>query len=281
MTALKLIRCVFDSLPLVIIMYILNYLDRNNISTAKLAGLQKDLHLAGDQYQLSVSILFVGYLLMQVPSNLLLNKLGKPSIYLPICMIIWGIISASTAAVENFGGLLGVRFVLGFIEAAYFPGCLYFLSCWYTREELPLRVSLLYSGSLLSGAFGGLIAAGIVDGMAGVAGLAAWQWLFLLEGIMTVSCAANFPLDASFLDRTDIFPPQIVCAVIAIFILPDFPRTTSWLTEEEKDLAVWRLQADIGEDDWIDREHQSMWHGFIQAAKFVTTIEISASGTRS
>lgn len=175
-------------------MYILNYLDRNNISTAKLAGLQTDLHLVGDQYQISVSILFVGYLLMQVPSNLLLNKIGKPSIYLPICMIIWGTISATTAAVENFGGLLAVRFVLGFIEAAYFPGCLFLLSCWYTRQELPLRVSLLYSGSLLSGAFGGLIAAGIVDGMAGVAGLAAWQWLFLLEGLLTVSISSQ-PLE--------------------------------------------------------------------------------------
>lgn len=118
---------------------------------------------------------------------MVLNKLGKPSLYLPICMVVWGTVSASTAAVADFGGLLGVRFVLGFVEAAYFPGCLYFLSCWYTRQELPLRVSLLYSGSLLSGAFGGLIAAGIVDGMAGVAGLAAWQWLFLLEGVMTVS----------------------------------------------------------------------------------------------
>lgn len=124
---------------------------------------------------------------------MILNKLGKPSIYLPCCMIIWGTISASTAAVKGFGGLLGVRFILGFIEAAYFPGCLYFLSCWYTREELPLRCAFLYSGSLLSGAFGGLIAAGIVDGMAGVAGLAAWQWLFLLEGILTVGQQSPSP----------------------------------------------------------------------------------------
>lgn len=136
-----------------------------------------------------------------------LNKFGKPSIYLPICMIVWGTISASTAAVENFGGLLGVRFVLGFIEAAYFPGCLYFLSCWYTRQELPLRVSLLYSGSLLSGAFGGLIAAGIVDGMAGVAGLAAWQWLFLLEGILTVSLFWGGGWGVTFGHPGGLFPP--------------------------------------------------------------------------
>ncbi|KAL1881256.1 hypothetical protein Daus18300_001108 [Diaporthe australafricana] len=228
----------FRLLPMVIIMYILNYLDRNNIATARLAGLEKDLHLVGNQYQTSVSILFVGYLLMQVPSNMLLNKMGKPSLYLPCCMVVWGIISGSTAAAKNFGGLLACRFILGFVEAAYFPGALYFLSCWYTRKELALRTAFLYSGSLISGAFGGLIAAGIVNGMGGVAGLSAWQWLFLLEGILTV-----------------------IVASIAVFIIPDVPRTTRWLSEEEKELAAWRLQADIGEDDWVDSKHQSPLHG--------------------
>ncbi len=70
--------------------------------------------------QTSVSILFVGYLLMQVPSNLFLNKIGKPAIYLPTCMVIWGTISALTAACQNYGGLIACRFMLGFIEAAYF-----------------------------------------------------------------------------------------------------------------------------------------------------------------
>ncbi|KAJ0119630.1 MFS general substrate transporter [Diaporthe amygdali] len=228
----------FRLLPMVVIMYILNYLDRNNIATARLAGLEEDLHLVGNQYQTSVSILFVGYLLMQVPSNMLLNKMGKPSLYLPGCMVVWGIISGSTAATKSFGGLLACRFILGFVEAAYFPGALYFLSCWYTRKELALRTAFLYSGSLVSGAFGGLIAAGIVEGMGGLAGLSAWQWLFLLEGILTV-----------------------VVASIAVFIIPDVPRTTRWLSEEEKQLAAWRLQADIGEDDWVDSQHQSPVHG--------------------
>jgi len=70
---------------------------------------------------------------MQVPSNLFLNKIGKPAIYLPICMIVWGIISTATAACQNYAGLIACRFFLGFVEAAYFPGCLYYLSCWYTR----------------------------------------------------------------------------------------------------------------------------------------------------
>ncbi|KAI1353541.1 major facilitator superfamily domain-containing protein [Xylaria sp. FL0043] len=224
-------------LPMIIIMYILNYIDRNNIAAAKLSGLPEDLNLKGNQFQTAVSILFVGYLLVQVPSNLFLNKIGLPGIYLPTCMAIWGVISASTAAVKNFSGLLAVRFFLGFVEAVYFPGCLYYLSCWYTRKELGLRTALLYSGALISGAFSGLIAAGVNANLDGARGYGAWQWLFIIEGVITIGVA-----------------------IIAVPILPNFPRTTKWLTEEEKALAIWRLEEDVGEDDWAEGE-QSMWHG--------------------
>ncbi|KAJ5678970.1 MFS general substrate transporter [Penicillium macrosclerotiorum] len=235
----KLVRKVDARLLImIVVMYILNYLDRNNIASAKLAGLAEDLNLHGNQYQTSVSILFVGYLLMQVPSNMILNKLGKPSIYLPVCMLAWGIVSSATAATQNYGGLLACRFILGFVEAAYYPGCLYLLSSWYTRKELVKRTALLYSGSLLSGAFSGLIAAGITGGLNGARGIGAWRWLFIIEGTVTV-----------------------FVAIISIFIIPDLPRTTSWLSEHEKELAAWRLQEDIGEDDWVDSQHQSIFHG--------------------
>ncbi|KAJ5919165.1 hypothetical protein N7466_010108 [Penicillium verhagenii] len=225
-------------LIIMLVMYILNYLDRNNIAAAKLAGLQKDLNLKGNEYQICVSILFVGYLLMQVPSNMILNKFGKPSIYLPSCMVVWGVISCCTAVTKDFGGLLAVRFFLGFIEAAYFPGCLYLLSAWYTRKELVKRTALLYAGSLISGAFSGLISAGITSGLNGARGIAAWRWLFIIEGSLT-----------------------IFVALIAFFIVPDLPRTTPWLSDDEKVLAAWRLEEDIGEDDWVDSEHQSMFNG--------------------
>ncbi|KAI5199021.1 MFS transporter [Aureobasidium subglaciale] len=213
--------------------------DRNNIASARLAGLETDLALTSSQYETSVSILFVGYLLMQIPSNLFLNKIGKPALYLPTVMVVWGIISTCTAAVQSFGGLVAVRFVLGFVEAAYFPGCLFFLSSWYTRKELAFRSAVLYSGSLISGAFSGLIAAGILDGLSGHLGLSAWRWLFILEGSITIGIAA-----------------------IAFFVLPNFPRTTKWLSEEQRQLATWRLQEDIGQDDWVSSEGQSFWHGF-------------------
>lgn len=149
-----------------------------------------------------------------------------------------GVLSGATAGVQNFAGLASIRFFLGFVEAAYFPGCLYYLSCWYTRKELGFRTALLYSGSLISGAFSGLIAAGITGDMDGDLGLRAWRWLFIIEGAITV-----------------------VIAVSAYWMLPDFPRTTKWLSEEEKELAIWRLVEDIGEDDWIDSQHQSFWGG--------------------
>ncbi|KAI9755471.1 MAG: hypothetical protein M4579_004262 [Chaenotheca gracillima] len=225
-------------LPMVVLMYIMNYLDRNNIASAKLAGIQEDLGLIGVQYNTCVSILFVGYLLMQIPSNLFLNKIGKPALYLPTCMVIWGIISAATGACQSYGGLVACRFMLGFVEAAYFPGCLFYLSSWYTRKELGFRTAILYSGSLISGAFSGLIAAGITNGMNGKGGLLAWRWLFIIEGAITV-----------------------VFAFIAFFIIPNFPRTTTWLSEEERQLAIWRLEEDIGEDDWVGSEQQTFFHG--------------------
>ncbi|KAL2260112.1 hypothetical protein VTK26DRAFT_6003 [Humicola hyalothermophila] len=225
-------------LPAIIIMYILNYIDRNNIAAARLAGLERDLNLSSVEFQTSVSILFVGYLLMQIPSNLFLNKFGKPAIYLPATMVVWGIISAATAACTNAAGLMAIRFFLGIVEAAYFPGCLYYLSCWYTRKELGFRTAVLYSGALISGAFSGFISAGVTWRMDGTRGLGAWQWLFIIEGAATVAIA-------------------LAC----FFVLPNFPRTTKWLTEEEIALAVWRLEEDIGEDDWINREEQTFWQG--------------------
>ena len=225
-------------LPMLVLMYIMNYLDRNNIAAARLAGLQKDLKLTSTQYLTCLSILFVGYLLMQVPSNLFLNKIGKPALYLPTVMIVWGVISAATAAAQSYGGLIAIRFFLGFVEAAYFPGCLFFLSSWYTRKELGFRTAVLYSGSLLSGAFSGLISAGITKNLDGARGLRAWRWLFIIEGVIT-----------------------IFIAFIAYLWLPNFPRTTTWLTENERQLAVWRLDEDIGEDDWLGSQAQTFAHG--------------------
>ncbi|KAJ6079707.1 MFS general substrate transporter [Penicillium canescens] len=230
-------------LIMMVVMYILNYLDRNNIASAKLAGLEEDLNLKGEHQHL-----FVGYLLMQVPSNMILNKFGKPSVYLPSCMLAWGVISTCTAATQSYGGLLACRFILGFVEAAYFPGCLYLLSAWYTRKELVKRTALLYSGSLISGAFSGLIAAGITNGLSGARGIAAWRWLFIMEGAITVRFHTTIR-SLPFLTITD-----LCCLYLNLHhTRPSVNNTLA--------LAAWRLEEDIGEEDWVDSEHQSMFHG--------------------
>lgn len=216
-------------LPMIVLIYILNYLDRNNIASARLGGLEEDLQLTGNQYQVCISILFVGYILMQVPANMFFNKMAKPSLFMAIIMTVWGAISACTGAIRSehgFAGLLVIRILIGIVESGFFPCALFYLSKWYSAKELSVRTTILYSGSLLSGAFSGLIAAGIIDHMDGKGGLRPWRWLFIIEGCITV-----------------------VIVPFAYFILPDMPHNTSWLSQEEKDVIMWKMRRGVGQDD--------------------------------
>ncbi|KAL3448192.1 major facilitator superfamily domain-containing protein [Aspergillus insuetus] len=224
----KKLRRRIDSIimPLVILVYLMNYIDRNNYAAAKLQGLEEDLNLNDQQYQTGLSILFVGYILMQVPSNLLLNYMGRPSFYLGGCTVAWGLVSAVTSQVTSYGGIVACRFILGLVEAPFFAGVLFYLSKWYTKSELALRMSIFYSGSLLSGAFGNLIAAGILDGMAGARGLSPWQWLYIIEGAITV------------------FVGLVVCV-----LLPDFPENWRRLPEDMRHVAIKRLAVEARQTD--------------------------------
>ncbi|KAI0198828.1 allantoate permease [Astrocystis sublimbata] len=215
-------------LPLLVLMYLLNFLDRNNLSQARLGTLEEDLNMSGTDFNLATSILFVGYLLMQLPSNLLLTR-ARPSVFLGIAMGIWGVISASQAAVQSFGGLVATRFFLGFAEAPFFPGAIFLMSSWYTRAEMAHRIAWFYSGSALANAFGGLFGAGVLSNLSGAHGITGWRWLFIIEGTITVAVA-----------------------IIAAFILPNYPTTTKWLTPEEQAYAQWRLVDDTGEADLAD-----------------------------
>jgi MFS family permease len=180
----KKLRRKIDSviMPMVVLVYLMNYIDRNNYPAARLAGLQEELNMDDSQFQLGLSILFVGYVLMQVPSNMLLNYSGRPSWYLGFWTIAWGLVSALTSLVHSYGAILACRFILGFVEAPFFPGVLFYLSKWYTKKELNFRMAVFFSGSLIAGAFGNLIAGGILDGLDGARGLSAWRWLYIIEG---------------------------------------------------------------------------------------------------
>lgn len=136
-------------------------------------------------------------------------------------MMLWAVVSALTAVSKDFTGLLLTRFFLGVTEAPYYPGAVYLLSIFYTRKEVATRIAILYTGNILATAFAGLLAAGIFYGMDDLAGLAGWKWLFILQGAVT-----------------------FVVAVAGFFLLPDFPSTTWWLTEDERNLAYNRMELD-------------------------------------
>lgn len=163
---------------LFVLIYIMNYLDRNNIAAARLKGLQADLNMDYSQYATCLSILYVGYILMQVPSNIFINRIERPSLYISLVMLVWGLISTLSGVATNFAGMVCIRFFLGFTEAAFLPGALMILSKWYTRRELTVRNAILFCGNLISNAFSALIAAGVLSDMQGVLGHAAWRWLF-------------------------------------------------------------------------------------------------------
>lgn len=240
----QLLRKLDMRMSILIVIYILNYVDRNNAAAARLKGFEADLHLKGQQFNTLLSILYVGYILMQVPSNMFLNHIGRPSIYLPFCMMLWGAISCVTGATHNFTGALLTRFFLGFVEAAFFPGALFLLSKWYKRSELGLRTALLACGNLISNAFGSLMASSILSGMQGKLGHAAWRWLFYIEGTLT-----------------------ILVAILAIFVLPDFPENShGFLSPEEVRLAQLRMLEDFGVSDDEDTERKwSRFPGFFEA----------------
>ncbi|CAG8195269.1 unnamed protein product [Penicillium olsonii] len=204
-------------LPTIWIMYLLSYLDRTNIGNAKISGMEVDLNLTSNQYSIALVVFFVGYVVLEVPSNLVLGR-SRPSIFLPSIMILWGALTCVMAVVKSFAHLVILRTILGCIEAGFAPGVLLLISSWYKQTEQSKRFGVFISAAVLSGAFGGLIAAGIVDGLEGACGIRGWRWLFIIEGAITVGFA-----------------------IISIFILPDFPATTKRLSDRERKIAVARL----------------------------------------
>ncbi|KHN98372.1 Major facilitator superfamily domain, general substrate transporter [Metarhizium album ARSEF 1941] len=226
---------------LFVLIYIMNYLDRNNIASARLKGLQEDLKLDDTQYATCLSILYVGYILMQVPSNMFINRIQRPSLYIACSMLLWGLVSTLSGNAKDFAGMAVIRFFLGFIEAAFLPGALLILSKWYTRRELTTRNAILFAGNLISNAFSALVGAGVLSNMQGVLGHAAWRWLFWIEGAATMSIA-----------------------VVAVFILPDLPHNARGFTDEERAVAQLRMFEDVGEAD-ADPADQGIFDGLVMS----------------
>lgn len=228
---------------LFVLIYIMNYLDRNNMAAARLKGLQTDLDLNYNQYSTCLSILYVGYILMQVPSNIFINRISRPSFYISAVMTVWGLISTLSGNARNFTDMVVIRFFLGFTEAAFLPGALMILSKWYTRRELTTRNAILFCGNLISNAFSALIGAGVLSNMQGVLGHAAWRWLFWIEGAITMAIAIS-----------------------VVFILPDLPHNSRGFSTEELEVAQLRMLEDVGEAD-EDSAEQGVFDGLAMALK--------------
>ncbi|OLN87986.1 putative transporter C11D3.18C 1 [Colletotrichum chlorophyti] len=228
-------------MPTLVVMYLLNFLDRSNLAQARQGTLERDLGMTGTDFNLATSIFFVGYLLMQLPSNLLLTRV-RPSFYLSASCCLWGVVSTCNAAAQSFTHLVVIRFFLGFVEAPFFPGAIFLMSSWYSRAELTRRIAYLYAGNALANMFGGLLGAGILGGLEGDLGIAGWRWLFIIEGVVAIAFA-----------------------LVAMWILPDYPHTTKWLTDDERAYAAWRLIKDVQEADTYGE--QSMWDGVKMAVR--------------
>ncbi|OLN97497.1 putative transporter C1683.12-like protein 2, partial [Colletotrichum chlorophyti] len=227
-------------LPLIALMYLLSYMDRTNIGNARIAGMDRDLDLDSSRYSVALVVFFVGYVVFEVPSNMILTRI-RPSIYLPSIMCAWGAVTIGMAFTPNYEALVGFRVVMGILESGFAPGVLLLLSSWYSKEEQSKRFAVYISASILAGAFGGLLAGAITGGLHNAHGIAGWRWLFVVEGAATVGSA-----------------------LIAFFVLPDFPATTSRkkFNNKERELAIRRLQNDASRVRTEEEPQLGHWAAF-------------------
>ncbi|KAJ7180779.1 MFS general substrate transporter [Mycena filopes] len=207
-------------IPWFSLLYLLSFLDRTSIGNclshgpSQLYNLERDLKISDNQYLISLTVFFISYSIFEVPSNIFLKR-ARPSVWFTFLMVCWGLIMTLQGVAHNYGGLVGLRWMLGTFEAGLYPG-----ACWYKRTELGIRTALFTSATTLSGAFGGLLAAAISN-MEGVGGRPAWAWIFIIEGVVT-----------------------ILAGIATYWVVQDFPDTTKFLTETERTFVIRRLQGD-------------------------------------
>lgn len=216
-------------IPFLALLWIIAWIDRVNIGFAKLQMLD-DLKLSEAAYGFGAGIFFLGYFLFEVPSNLLLTRIGARKTIARIT-IGWGVTSILMMFVKTTAVFYALRFLLGVFEAGFYPGIILYLTYWYPTARRARPFGLFMSASAFAGVVGGPMAGAILTSLNGVHGWAGWQWLFLIEG-----------------------SPSIIAGVVTLFYLTDRPREARWLSDEERRL----VDADLEKDkrEMGEREHQ-------------------------
>ncbi|KAF7942176.1 hypothetical protein BELL_0008g00260 [Botrytis elliptica] len=178
-------RLDFYLIPLVMIMFFTLNLDRGNISNALTDNMMKDLSMNQEIVNTGNSLVYVGICIGDIPANLMIQKVGA-DIWLPCQLLAWGLVATFQAFIKNKSGFLATRFLLGLCESGFIPGTLWYLTKWYTKRELGKRTVLFFIGSYTANLLNGLIAYGLLR-LRGRAGLTGWQWLFLIDGLATLT----------------------------------------------------------------------------------------------
>jgi MFS family permease len=212
-------RVTWRFMPLLFISYVVAYLDRVNVGFAKLQMLN-DLHFSETMYGFGAGIFFIGYFFFEVPSNLLLHRLGARR-WIARIMVTWAVISAATAWVSSPTMFYVLRFVLGIAEAGFFPGLVLYLTYWYPAQRRGRMIAFLMAGNPVAGIVGGPLSGFIMQRLAGHGGFAGWQWLFVLEAL-----------------------PALALGAVIYFFLDDRVKDAKWLPQHERDFIQSEIDAE-------------------------------------
>ena len=232
-------KIIWRLMPLLVICYTVAYLDRVNIGFAKL-HMMSDLKLSDTIYGLGAGIFFLGYVLAEVPSNIILHRVGART-WIARILVTWGIVSACMMFVQSETSFYILRFLLGVAEAGFFPGVIYFLMQWFPASRRARVLSIFYIATPLSGAIGGPLSGWILQGMGDVAPFTGWQWMFLLEAI-----------------------PAVILGAVVFFYLPDNIANANWLTKEQKAIAIHRMSVENSAKEKMSMSsvffNKRVWH---------------------
>lgn len=210
-------------LPFLFALYIVAYLDRINVGFAALQ-MNREIGLSQAAFGFGSGIFFLGYFIFEIPSNLILRRVGARR-WIARIMISWGVAAAATMLVRGAPSFYALRFILGLAEAGFFPGIIYYLTFWFPERERARAIALFMTATALAGVISGPVS-GLILGLDRIGGLAGWQWMFMLEGL-----------------------PAIAMGFAVLFYLPDRPADAQWLTASEAASLVAHIANDVRPSD--------------------------------